>query len=154
MKNETYSTHSSPATQFEGPALFSTTPDWRCGFRLSALDLNPDLRHAGRDGARDEGESDATHWIMQDSLLSRMVLSLQSDAQTLGHWQALDDGAVPACTSVDVIRQLGFENTPEPTGALDQVRFMVRSTLACLAHSKNSHWQTATLMHSLRFRPA
>lgn len=156
MKNETYSTQSMPATHCEGPALFTNTPDWRGSFRLSALALNPDLRAGGNATACDgeKGQADSTHWIMRDPLLSRMTLALQSDSATLGRWQALDGGVEPACTGLVIIRQLGFENTPEPAGVLDQLRFMARFTLACLSHSKNSQLQTATLIHSYRRRLA
>lgn len=154
MKNAINPTPALPSSD-KAHSAGSTTHDWRGAFRLGALDLNPDLRStfepASPDSALDAPMT--SHWILEDRLLSRMVAALQADAADLAQWQQLRGIALAACSPLALIRQLGFEHQPRPASALDQLRFMARFTLACVALSTRCICRAAVIEQQCRHRP-
>lgn len=154
MKNAINPTPALPSSD-KANSAGSTTPDWRGAFRLSALDLNPDLHSTFEPASPDSTPEvpTASHWILEDRLLSRMISALQADAAELAQWQRRRGAASAICSPLVLIRQLGFEHQPRPTTALDQFRFMVRFTVACVALSTRCIGRAAVIEQQYRHRP-
>jgi hypothetical protein len=158
MNHTAYSTPAPllPNAALQRQALFTSMPDWRGDFRLHVLDLNPDLRALATRAvsAEDLVAEAAPHWIMQDPVLARMIMSLQGEANTLGQWQVLCGGEALAATCPVLIEQLGFKTVPEPVSVLDNLRAMLRLSIACVGYSAKCYWQMMKLENSLRERAA
>lgn len=154
MKNAINPTPALPSSD-NARSAGSTTPDWRGAFRFGALDLNPDMRSTFEPVLLDSPPDvpPASHWILEDRLLSRMIAALQADAADLAQWQQRRGTASAACSPLALIRQLGFEHHPQPASALDQLRFMVRFTVACVALSTRCICRAAVIEQQYRHRP-
>lgn len=151
MKNAINPAPALPSSD-NAPSASSITSDWRGAFRLGALDLNPDLRSTFELVSPDSPPEVPTpsHWILEDRLLSRMIAALQADAAELAQWQQRRGAASAICSPLVLIRQLGFEHQPQPTTALDQFRFLVRFTVACVALTTRCICRAAIVEQSFR----
>ena len=121
------------------PGLQSGQINCRDAFRLSAIDLNPDL--VDRVDAMEAGvpyndQAKPVHWMLTNASLRSMIASI-GDKRILAHWQGVDDGRTDSQLAVEVLDELGLTKFEEPATVWAFAKFMTRFTTQFVSMS----WQ-------------
>lgn len=150
MKTQTHHQSVASTPRHEEPAPFTSTPDWRSSFRLTALELNPELRLGGAARVDQQAPFQSAHWLLQDSSAAKVLLRLAADAGTQASSQTSSGITGNNWTAEMVISALGFANTVKPVGLLAEATFLFRFGAACLKFSSCSNTHRTQAMRASR----
>ena len=103
----------------------------RSAFRLSAIDLNPDLVDrvdAMEAGVAYNDQAKPMHWMLTMGSLRSMIASLGRDKRTLAHWQGVDDVRTDSELAVEILGELGWIQVEYPATVWAFAKFMARFT--------------------------
>jgi len=149
---EPVQTASAGATDVQ-PGLQSGQINCRDAFRLSAIDLHPDL--VDRVDAMEAGlaysdQAKPVHWMLTMGSLRSMIASLGRDKRTLAHWQGVDDGRTDSELAVEILGEFGLTQVEEPATAWAFAKFMTRFTTQFVAAAAQHERNLTAVKRQLR----
>lgn len=118
--------------------------DWRAQFRLSTMDLNPDLT-----GYLPSGADAGVHWLLQHKPLARIVAAMVRAKFDLARAQGERNQGTAQELSNQMIVELGFADVAEPTRFLPHLRTVAVLTWRCAKMTVRLQFQAALAHEAL-----
>lgn len=135
------------------PGLQTDRVDIRAAYRRNGIDLNPDLVgliDAKEFGSNYNDQGKQLHWVLENSSLRSIVISLTHTKRTLAYWKSVDAGGTDSQISMGILSELGVAQTEKPVSVWANAKFIACYTARCVSLSFRFQREILAVKHQLR----